>query len=84
MKKFLSVILAVVITLSITPLVFAAGTTYYIDSISGNDESTGLSESSAWKTVDNIASLTLEAGDRILFRAGGDYDCAITLTCYRK
>ena len=81
MKKLLSVILAVLITLSITPIVLAAGTTYYIDSISGNDGNTGLSEASAWKTVDNIASLTLEAGDRILFKAGGYYDCAITLNC---
>ena len=40
MKKFLSVILAVMITLSVTPIVFAAGTTYYIDGISGSDENT--------------------------------------------
>ncbi len=81
MKKLLSVILAVIITLSITPFVFAAGTTYFIDSISGNNENTGLSEASAWKTADNIDSLSLESGDKILFKAGGDYDCAIVLTC---
>ena len=81
MKKLLSVILTVILTLSVIPFVFAAGTTYYIDSITGDDENNGLSEATAWKTVDNIESLTLGAGDKILFKSGGKYDCAITLTC---
>ena len=81
MKKLLTVILVVMITLGMMPFAFAAGTTYYIDSISGNDENNGLSEANAWKTVDNIKLLTLGAGDKVLFKSGGKYDCALTLTC---
>ncbi|MBP3939561.1 MAG: hypothetical protein IK955_09145 [Clostridia bacterium] len=81
MKKFLSVILVGVIILSIMPIAVASGMTYYIDSISGNDENNGLTEASAWKTVNNIEALNLGPGDKVLFKSGGEYDCAITLNC---
>ena len=83
MKKTLSILLCIAMLLTFVPLTsFAAsGNTYYIDSISGSDSASGTSERGAWKTTANIASLNLNAGDKVLFRRGGIYDCTLTLTC---
>ena len=54
----------------------AAGMAYYIDSLSGSDETgDGLSPATAWRTVPVPESITLAPGDSVLFRAGGVYDC---------
>ena len=56
------------------------GTAYYIDSIDGSDKTgDGLSPETAWKTVP-VTECTLSAGDRVLFRRGGVYDCTLTLS----
>ncbi len=82
MKKFLSIILCIIITVSIPVTVFAqAPTIYYIDSVAGDDADLGTSESTAWKTTSNIDGLKLKPGDKILFKRGGTYECTITLTC---
>ena len=85
MKRFVCILLVFVMlfaTLSATPVVFATvGTTYYIDSFSGDDSNDGTSQNSAWKTVENIEGLTLEAGDKILFKCDGVYECTLLLTC---
>jgi hypothetical protein len=56
------------------------GTSYYIDSVDGNDFSSGLSPASAWKTAAKINSVNLNPGDGVFFRCGGTYECALTLT----
>ncbi|MGG1516609.1 DNRLRE domain-containing protein [Paenibacillus oryzisoli] len=48
----------------------AAGTTYYVDSISGNDSNSGTSTGSPWKTLSKVNGTTFAAGDKILFKAG--------------
>ena len=48
----------------------AANTTYYIDSVSGNDSNNGTSTSTPWKTSAAINSRTFGQGDKILFKAG--------------
>lgn len=59
----------------------ACGKDYYIDSFTGRDSNDGLSESTPWATTANIGSVSLNAGDRVLFRSGGTYECSMTLTC---
>lgn len=83
MKKTISVILAAILAFGALSLLSfgASAKTYYIDSIIGSDSAEGTSPDSAWKTVANLASVQLNAGDSVLFRRGGDYECAITLTC---
>ena len=81
MKKLLSMFFALIFVLCVTPAVSAAGVTYYIDSVSGDDSASGLSQDAAWRTTGNIGTLSLEAGDRVLFKAGGTYDCSLTVTC---
>ena len=55
------------------------GTAYYIDAIDGSDATgDGLSPETAWKTVP-VTECTLQAGDSVLFRRGGVYDCTLTV-----
>lgn len=49
-------------------------TTYYIDALSGNDTADGLSEQTAWKTLDQTKGLQLKAGDSLLFRRGSAFE----------
>lgn len=48
----------------------ADAATYYVSN-SGNDAASGLSESSAWRTVEKVNQQVFEPGDEILFQAGG-------------
>ena len=50
-----------------------SGTTYYIDSASGDDANDGKSEGTAWRTIEKVNSQEFEPGDRILFKAGGEW-----------
>jgi hypothetical protein len=57
-----------------TPVVLAAGTTYYVDSTSaGNDSNNGTSTGTPWKNLSKVNSITFVPGDRILFKAGGSW-----------
>ncbi|NTV30874.1 hypothetical protein HGA91_02750 [candidate division WWE3 bacterium] len=57
----------------------AAGSTYYVDYVSGNDASTGTTESTAWKTLSNINSRSFQPGDRILLKRGQTWNQGIKL-----
>lgn len=46
----------------------------YFVSIYGNDNNTGLSEKTAWKTIERVNSVLFKAGDAILFKSGGVYN----------
>ncbi len=47
--------------------------TYYVDGSGGNDANSGLSISSAWKSLDKVNGTTFRPGDKLLFRAGTAY-----------
>lgn len=49
---------------------FADNTTYYVDATSGNDNNTGTTPQSAWKTLTKVNSITYQPGDKILMKAG--------------
>ena len=72
-KPILGILLSLAVMLSLCPLAFAAGvgTTYYVDSINGDDNNSGTGENAAWKTVEKASSVEYSAGDKILFKAGG-------------
>lgn len=83
MKKIVSSLLALILVFICAAPVYAVslpqGTAYYIDSISGNDETgDGLSPETAWKTVP-VTDIAPQAGDKILFRRGGRYECTLTM-----
>lgn len=84
MKKFLSLLMSVLLVFSaasVFPMAQAAqGREYYIDSTNGDDASDG-GMYDPWRTTANLEGLSLEAGDKILFKRGGSYPCDLTLNC---
>ncbi len=48
----------------------AAGTTYYVDAVTGSDSASGTSTTTPWKTLAKVDATTFAAGDRILFNRG--------------
>lgn len=45
-------------------------TTYYVDSVNGNDEADGLSPETAWRTLKKVTDAELGFGSVVLFRRG--------------
>ena len=80
MKKAITIILCIVMLVSVCPTAFAAGdgTTYYVDSINGDDMNSGKSVSSAWKTLEKASSEVYSEGDKILLKAGSIFDGTFT------
>ncbi|WP_019912456.1 discoidin domain-containing protein [Paenibacillus sp. HW567] len=77
MKKLYSLVLSLIV---LSSLVFtvgpvqnadAAGTTYYVDSASGNDSANGTSAATAWKSLAKVNATTFQPGDQLLFKSGG-------------
>ncbi len=46
------------------------GTHYYVDSVNGDDENDGLTQSTAWRSMPRVDCADLKAGDSVLFRRG--------------
>jgi len=55
------------------------GQDYYIDSGSGDDNNSGTSENSPWKTLDKVSSMTFQPGDNIYFKRDSSYDGSVTI-----
>jgi hypothetical protein len=51
---------------SATPAAAAAGTTYFVDAVTGNDTGSGTSPATAWQTLAKVNATTFQPGDRIL------------------
>ncbi|MFF7655356.1 right-handed parallel beta-helix repeat-containing protein [Streptomyces sp. NPDC007983] len=51
----------------------ASGTTYYVDSRSGNDGASGTSTRAAWRSLERIGRTTFRPGDRVLLKGGGSW-----------
>ena len=56
---------------------YAKGTTYYVDSIKGDDNLDGKSIKTAWKSINRINTETYAPGSRVLLKAGGEYQGSI-------
>jgi hypothetical protein len=53
---------------------------FYIDSLNGDDQNSGTSEISPWKTVEKVSSMTFLPGDRIYFKRGSSYSGCATIS----
>ncbi|MFD0693619.1 discoidin domain-containing protein [Paenibacillus sp. GCM10027628] len=73
MKKWfvLFVMLCMIVTMRIPSPASAAGTTYYVDSVNGDDANSGTDTSSAWRSLAKINATVFNPGDTILFKTGG-------------
>ncbi|MCL6456681.1 MAG: carbohydrate binding domain-containing protein [Gorillibacterium sp.] len=49
----------------------AAGATYYIDALGGNDANPGTAQATAWKTLEKVNRTVFQPGDSILFKTNG-------------
>lgn len=54
---------------------------YYLDSVNGDDSNSGTDISSPVKTLNGLKNLDVKPGTHFLFKNGGEYECAATLTC---
>ncbi|MFV9502980.1 MAG: hypothetical protein AB4911_00290 [Oscillochloridaceae bacterium umkhey_bin13] len=68
--RLLLILLLMVVSLSPTSLVQAAGTTYYVSRSQGNDANPGTSPAAPLASISRVNTLTLAPGDRVLFRCG--------------
>jgi len=67
-------LLAVLIILTVVgcapPRTFMTEGIYYVDSVSGNDDGSGLSPEDAWRSIDKLNSIILAPGAQALFKSG--------------
>ncbi len=54
---------------------------YYFDSVNGDDANSGTDIDSPIKTLNGLKNLVVKPGTHFLFKNGGEYECATTLTC---
>jgi len=52
----------------------AGGTTYYVSSSTGSNNNDGLTELTAFETIDHVNQLSLQPGDEVLFRCGDEWN----------
>lgn len=50
------------------------GRNFYIDALKGSDDADGLSVSAAWKTLNKLKDIQLQAGDSVLFSRGSVWE----------
>ena len=85
LKKFLCFLLSLsFVFTSVSFFSYAAESEknyYYIDSVNGDDSNSGTDISSPVKTISGLKNLDVKAGTHFLFKNGGEYECAATLTC---
>ncbi len=81
MKTSLSVpflVLACMVS-AIMPARVSRGADYFVDADAGADRNNGLSETSAWKSLDPVNAATFLPGDRIFLKAGTHYTGSLDL-----
>ncbi|MBR6619611.1 MAG: hypothetical protein IKK85_04650 [Clostridia bacterium] len=54
---------------------------YYLDSVNGDDSNSGTDINSPVKSLLGLKNIDIKAGTHFLFKNGGEYECAVTLTC---
>ncbi len=82
--RFLQNIVCLFILLTLTtffPTVYAqsTGTTFYVDSRSGNDTNSGTSESQPWKSLEKVKAQTYKPGDTILLKKGSVWNSTLSI-----
>lgn len=73
MKAMIHVLIGisvVIVMIGRAPSASAANTTYYVSMSGGLDSNDGLSPSTPFKTIAKVNALSLQPGDRVLFKCG--------------
>lgn len=70
----LAMVLALLAALSSTqPAAAATGTTFYVDSQTGDDQNSGTSPSAPWQSLAKVDATTFQPGDQILLADGSEW-----------
>ncbi len=84
-NKFICFLVALSIIFSCTALFACAAENgknyYYFDSVNGDDANSGTDINNPIKTLDGLKNLDIKAGTHFLFKCGGKYEVATSLTC---
>lgn len=83
-NRIFSFLMALAVILSVTGMfAFAENTKtyYYLDSVNGDDANSSTDINSPVKTIAGLKIGEITAGTHFLFKNGGEYECAVTLTC---
>ena len=84
-SKILCLVIAFIVVLSSVSIsAFALENTknyYYFDAINGDDRNSGTDINNPIKTIDGLKELKIGPGTHFLFKNGGEYECAVLLTC---
>jgi hypothetical protein len=64
---FLEIIMLIIFAFEVSA---EAATVYYVDATNGNDLNDGVSEGSAWKSMNKVNGSPLNPGDKVLFKRG--------------
>lgn len=69
-KRLASSTMALAVILCFISACAGWATTYYVDSVGGNDNNNGTSQSAPWKNLTKVSTVTFQAGDQILLKCG--------------
>jgi hypothetical protein len=61
------------------PTAHPIGTSYYVDSVNGQDSNSGLSPAQAWQTLTPVNDHTFEPGDTVYFARGSSWDTGLII-----
>lgn len=53
---------------------------YYVDALKGNDNNSGLSPTSAWRTLEKVSNGAFKPGDKILLKTGQRFTGVLTIS----
>jgi hypothetical protein len=67
---FTLILLSAHATVRQNPPPIASATTYYVDSVAGNDDNAGTTPANAWKSLAKVNATSFLPGDRILLKSG--------------
>jgi hypothetical protein len=62
---------------TVTP---AHATSYFVDSVAGNDTRTGLSDATSWQSLSKVNSFAFNPGDVVNFKRGGTWTGTLTIS----
>lgn len=62
-----------------TPTPTSSGTDYFVDSLNGNDTSSGTDMGAPWRTLEQVSDSIFQPGDRILFKRGSSFTGCVTI-----
>ena len=85
LSRILSLVIALTVVFSCVSISVCAlensKNYYYFDSINGDDRNSGTDINNPIKTIDGLKDLRVGPGTHFLFKNGGEYECAVLLTC---